>query len=129
MITAYVVGISGHYEGEDIEIRYSIYDNEEIVCKKSILKEYKKPAVVNLFVLIKLLEELEQYIDREIMIVMNDTAVNEQIRGTSTSKNKDVLKTASIAREKIKEFRNSVIIKDISNDQVELAKWNDILKP
>lgn len=129
MITAYMVGISGYYEGEDIEIRYRIYDNEELVCEKSILKEYKKPAIVNLFSLITLLNELEKYTDREIVIVVNDAALIEQIRGTSTSKNKDVLKTASIARERIKEFRKPIVIKDISNDKVELAKWNDILKP
>jgi hypothetical protein len=129
MIRAYMVGISGHYEGEDIEIRYSIYDNEELVCRKSILKEYKKPAIVNLFSLIVLLKELEKYMDREIVIVVNDAALIEQIKGTSTSKNKDVLKTAGIAREKIKEFKNSIVIKDISNDKLELVKWDDILQP
>ncbi len=129
MITAYMVGISGYYEGEDIEVRYVIYDNQELVCKESILKEYKKPAIVNLFSLITLLEELENYVDSEIVIVVNDPALIEQIKGTSTSKNKDVLKRASIAREKIKEFETSIVIKDISNDKLELAKWNDILQP
>jgi hypothetical protein len=129
MITAYLAGISGYYEGEDIEVRYRIYDNQELVCKKSKLKEYKKPVVVGLFALTILLKELERYKDSEITIVINDPALNEQIKGTSTSKNKDVLKGTSIAREKIKEFRNTVTIKDVSNDKVELAKWNDILKP
>ncbi|WP_053956401.1 hypothetical protein [Inediibacterium massiliense] len=129
MITAYVVGISGYHEDEDIEIRYSIYDNQELVCKKSILKEYKKPAVVSLFALIEVLAELEKYEDQEITIVINDAALNEQIRGTSTSKNKYVLKTASMTREKIKEFKNPIIIKDVSNDRVERSKWNEILQP
>lgn len=76
----------------------------------------------------KLLKELEQYLEREITIVVNNTALNEQIKGTSTTQNKDVIKTASIVREKIKEFRN-LIINDSSKDKVGLAKWNDILKP
>ncbi|SCY75408.1 hypothetical protein [Alkaliphilus peptidifermentans] len=129
MITAYLVAISGYYEGEDIEIRYRIYDDGELVSKKSILKEYKKPAVVNLYALITLLKELEIYMDKEIVIIINDAALIELIRGTSTSKNKDVLKTARIAREKLNEFKTSINIKDVSNDKVELAKWNDILKP
>lgn len=129
MITAYLVGISGYYEGEDIEIRYSLYDQREQLCKKSILKEYKKPAVVSLFALITLLEELERYIDSEITIVVNDAALNEQIKGTSTTRNKEVLKMARMAREKMKEFKNTLIVRDISNDRVELAKWNDILQP
>lgn len=129
MITAYLTGISGYYEGEDIEVRYRIYDNDELVCKKSRLKEYKKPVVVGLFSLMTLLKELEKYRDSEITIVINDPALNEQIKGTSTSQNKEVIKAASMAREKIKGFRNTVIVKDISNDKVGLAKWNDILTP
>lgn len=128
MIKAYLTGISGHYEGEDIEVRYCIYDKDELVYKKSILEEYKKPAVVSLFALIMLLKELEKYVDREIVVMVNDAALIEQIKGTSTTKNKDVLKTARIAREKVKEFKNSVIIKDISNDKVEISKWNDLLQ-
>ncbi|SMB95282.1 hypothetical protein SAMN00017405_0365 [Desulfonispora thiosulfatigenes DSM 11270] len=128
MITAYVVAIPSYYEGEDIEISYCIYDNQNLMCKKSILKEYKKPAIVNLIALREVLKELEQYMDRKIVIVMNDTALNEQISGTSTSKNKDVLKMASIVREKIKKFTNPIIIKDVSNNREELVKWNDILK-
>ncbi|SET34493.1 hypothetical protein SAMN05660297_02117 [Natronincola peptidivorans] len=129
MITAYMAGITGYYEGEDIEIRYSIYDKEELVCKKTVLKEYQKPAIVSLIALMTLFEELEKYVDREITIMINDAALNEQIRGTSTSKNKAVLKTARIAREKMKEFKNTVIIKDVSNDSAELEKWNKILQP
>ncbi|AKL96485.1 hypothetical protein CACET_c30410 [Clostridium aceticum] len=128
MITAYLVGISGHYEGEDIEIRYCIYDNEELVSKKSILEEYKKPGIVSLFALTMLLKELEKYIDREIIVKVNDAALVEQMQGTSTTKNKEVLKAARIAREKVNTFEHPVIVKDISNDIVELAKWNDLLQ-
>lgn len=129
MITAYLAGISGYYEGEDIEIRYRIYQDEALVSKKTVLKEYKKPAIVSLFSLITLLKELEGYRGQEIIIVVNDAAINEQIKGTSTTKNKDVLKTASIAREKLKEFHNLVQIKDVSNDKAALAEWNEILQP
>ena len=39
MINAYVVGITNHYEGEDIEVRYSIYDEQELLSKRSFFKE------------------------------------------------------------------------------------------
>ncbi|MCC5911054.1 MAG: hypothetical protein JJT76_11525 [Clostridiaceae bacterium] len=129
MIKAYFVGISTHYEGEDIEVRYSIYEDQELVCKKSVLREYEKPAIVNQVALVALLKELEKYMDQEIVVIMNDAALNEQIRGTSQTKNKDVLKMLRFTKERISKFNNSITIKDVSNDKVELAKWNEVLKP
>ncbi len=129
MITVYVVGIAAYHESEDIEIRYSIYDQEELLCQKKIVKEYEKPVVVSLIAFMTVLDELENYTHHEINIVVNDAALQEQIKGTSTSKNQDVQRMASKARKKIKKFVNPIHIKDISNDRVEIAKWNSILQP
>ncbi|MBU5676128.1 hypothetical protein KQI88_06835 [Alkaliphilus sp. MSJ-5] len=129
MITVYLAGISAYYEGEDIEIRYRIYNGEDLILKESLLKDYKKPAVVGPFALLTVLKELEKYQDDEITIIVNDPALNELIRGTSTTKNAGVLKMINMAKDRLNRFKNSVKIKDISNDKVELAKWDDILKP
>jgi len=129
MIKAYLAGISTHYEGEDIEIRYQIFSNEELVDKKSIFIEYKKPAIVGQIALITLLKELERYIGNEITIFINDPALNEQIRGTTSTKNKDVLKMARLTREELDKFENWVTITDVSTNSKELGKWNEILKP
>ncbi|SNT02497.1 hypothetical protein SAMN05446037_103414 [Anaerovirgula multivorans] len=129
MIKAYVVGISTHYENEDIEIRYRIYKDQELVCEKSIFQEFKKPLVVSHVALLTLLKELEKYTEYEITIVINDAALNEQIRGTSKTKNKDVLKMANIVREELNKFKGSVTVKDVSGNPAELMEWNDILQP
>lgn len=129
MIEAYVVGISTHYENEDIEIRYRIYKDQELVCEKSIFQEFRKPLVVSHVALLNLLKELEKYMEDEIKIIINDAALNEQIRGTSKTKNKNVLKMATIVREELNKFKGSVIVKDVSANPTELMKWNDILQP
>ena len=128
MIKAYLAGISSQYEGEDIEVRYRIYEDQELLCKESVMMEYKKPAVVGQVALVRLLKELEKYNGKEIVIIINDAALNEIIRGTSTTKNKDVLKMARDTREELIRFGNAVI-KDVSGDRVELAKWNKVLQP
>lgn len=127
MITAYLAGISSCFEGEDIEIRYSIYDNEEQVCSESFFREYEKPAVVGLVALMDLLAELEKYEGGDITIVVNDAALNEQIKGTTTTKNGHVLKMSQKVREKIAGFKSAITIMDVSGDGKERAKWNDIL--
>lgn len=128
MLKAYLAGISSLYEGEDIEVRYCIYEDQELLCKESIMMEYRKPAIVGQVALITLLKELEKYAGQEIVIIVNDPVLNEVIRGTSTTKNKDVLQMAKETREFMSKFTNCVI-KNVSVDHLELAKWSEILKP
>lgn len=128
MIKAYLVGISSQYEGEDIEVRYCIFEDQELLCKEFVQLEYKKPAIVPQVALMILLKQLEKYMDKEIVIVVNDAALYEIIRETSTTRNKDVLKMARETREELGRFRDCVI-KDVSGDRTELAKWNEVLKP
>jgi len=128
MLKAYLVGISSQYEGEDIEVRYSIYEDQELLRKESVMMEYRKPGIVGQVALITLLKELERYKGKEIVIIVNDAALCEVIRGTSTTKNKDVLNMAKDTREELTKFGNPVI-KDVSVDRLELARWNEVLKP
>ncbi|MZQ76093.1 MAG: hypothetical protein GT589_08100 [Peptoclostridium sp.] len=128
MITAYMAGISSGYEGEDIEVIYSIYKDEEFVCKDSVFIDYKKPAVVGGFALMALLKELKEYNGEEITVIVNDPALNEIVRGTSTTRNKDVLKMASMLKKKLGEFSPEIEVKDISQDKAGLAKWDEELQ-
>lgn len=124
MIKAYLAAIPSLYEGEDIEVRYSIYEDNELLGKESIKMEYKKPAIVGQVALVTLLKELEKFIGKEIVIIINDGSLYEMIRGTSTSKNKDALNMARKTREKLNKFENT-IIKKIDGNPEELAKWNE----
>jgi len=128
MIKAYLAGISTQYEGEDVEIQYCIYDEQELICKKSVMLEYKKPAIVGQVALLTLLNEMGQYRAQEIIIVVNDSAINHIINETTATKNEDVKNMARRMKKKLSQFEN-VVIKDVSGDYEELVKWNDILKP
>ncbi|MFZ7131847.1 MAG: hypothetical protein ACOWWR_05765 [Eubacteriales bacterium] len=128
MITAYLTGIPAYYEGEDIEIRYSIYDGNEVLCKKSLYSDYIKPAIVGLKALITLFEELENYDSDKIEIIINDAALNELVRGTSTTKNGEVLKLASMAKRKLKRLSKEINIHDISNNHSKILLWDKALK-
>ncbi len=128
MITAYLVGISTYYEGEDIEIRYHVFKENNLLFKDSFFESYKKPSVVEHVALLSLLKKLEEFKENEITIIINNASLYEQIRGTSTLKNKDALKMSREVKEKLKKFGQSVTIKDVSNDKVGLKKWKDILE-
>lgn len=127
MIKAYLVGISTQYEGEDIEVRYRIYEEGELLCKESIMLEYKKPAVVGLVAFTTLLKELEKYNNKEIVVIINDGALFEAIRGTLGTKNKDVQEMAKETRKELRKFAN-LDVKNVSGNHIELVEWNEILK-
>ena len=127
MIKAYLEGIASQYEGEDIEVRYSIYEDQELLCKEFVILEYRKPAIVGQVALVKLLKGLEKYMGKEIVIIISDPALYEIIRGTSTTKNRDVLEMAIETRKEYSKFEN-IIIKDVSEDRIELAKWHKALQ-
>ncbi|MBF8984039.1 reverse transcriptase-like protein [Lutibacter sp. B2] len=128
MITAYLLGISTHYEGEDVEIRLHVLKDQELLLKETFFKEYEKPLVVEHVALLELLNRLEKFKEEDITVIINNPALYEQIRGTSTSKNRDVMNMARKVRERLKKFGNSVIVKDVSDDKVELTKWKEILE-
>lgn len=128
MIKVYLAWISTQYEGEDIEIRYRIYEDEELLCKKSVIMEYRKPAVLGQVAITTVLKELKSYIDKEITIIVNDGALYEILRGTSATKNYDVKKMAIQTRKKLERFEN-LVIENVSGDHIEMAKWNEVLQP
>ncbi len=127
MIKAYLAGFSTLYEGEDIEVRYCIYEDQEMIRKEIVMMEYKKPAIIGQVALMKLLKELKKFKNKEIIIFVNDGALYECIRGTSTTQNKNVLKMSSEARESMMKFDNCVL-KDVGGDGEELEKWNKALQ-
>ena len=126
MIKAYLAGISSLYEGEDIEVRYCIYEDQELISKESVILEYKKPAIVGEVALLTLLKELEKFKKNEITIIVNDAALCEFIRGTSTTKNRDIQKLVKKIQKELSKFEK-VYIKDISVNHRERADWNEVL--
>ena len=126
MIKAFLAGITTQYEGENIEVRYRIYEDQNLLSTESIMIEYKKPAIVGQIALITLLKKLKKYMGKEIIIIINDAALYEIVRGTSTTKNRDVIKMASETRKEFEKFGNT-LIKDASKDRAELVEWNKIM--
>lgn len=128
MIKAYLAAIASLYEGEDIEVIYSIYEDQELLCKESVLMEYRKSAVVGQVALIRLLKELKKYRGKEIVIIVNDTVLYELVRGTLTTKNKDILDMERQTRKEILKF-GDFVIKNVSGNHAERMEWKEALQP
>ncbi|NLC03984.1 MAG: hypothetical protein GX787_06885 [Tissierellia bacterium] len=128
MIKAYLTWISTPYEGEDMEIRYRIFKDEELIVKESIFEEYTKPALCGLVSMSKLLKELEKHIKDEIVVVINDGALFEMLNGTSRTKKEEVQYLGHKVRKAIDKFYN-IRIENISGNHLEIQEWSNILKP
>ncbi len=127
MIKAYLAGITSLYEGEDIEIRYAIYEDESLVSKEMIRVHYKKPAVVGAVAFLRTLKALAKYMEHEVTIIVNDAALCEFIRGTGKTKDKDVQRLVREIQSELSKFDN-VLIQDAGRDFKELEKWSEVLR-
>ena len=127
MIKVYLAGIASLYEGADIEIQYCIYDDLELISKKSVKMDYVKPAIVGQVAMITLMNKIKNYKDKEIVVVVNDTVLYESIRGTLKTKNIDVIKMSKETRKKVAGFQNFTI-ENVSADYLALQKWVEALK-
>ncbi|MHC1723823.1 MAG: hypothetical protein AB9836_11555 [Aminipila sp.] len=127
MIKAYLAAFPMLYEGEDIEVRYSIFEDDVLIKKESIFLAYMKPAVVGLSSVITLLRNLEQYKEKEITVVLNDASLYEVLKGASTTKNGDVIKMANQTKRQQAKFQNLFFI-NVTKDKNALARWKEILQ-
>ena len=127
MIKAYLATIPTYYEGEDIQVRYSIIQDQSILKKEYINLDYVKPAVTGLIGMITLVNKLQEYKLEEIEIIIYDAALYELVNGTSTTKKGEILKIASKARRMIKTLKN-LRITDVSKDHSLISDWDMKLK-
>ena len=121
---AYLAGISTYMENEEIEIRYRIYSGDKLVVEKKEFQKYRKPLVVSHFALISLLRELRKMSSEEVEIVIHDAALNEQIRGTSTTKNQDVLKAVSLVKKEMEKLTAKLTITDVTANFEAKTNWD-----
>ena len=127
MIKAYLAAFPTLYEGEDIEVRYSLFQDDIPIKKESIYLEYTKPAIVGLHSILTMLLKLEEYKEEEITIIINDASLYEIIKGCSTTQNGDVLKMASKMKKQLVKFKNLSFV-NVTKDKASLAKWKEILE-
>lgn len=127
MIKAYVSGITSPYEGEDIEIRYAIFEDETLIEKEFLFANYRKPGAVGAVALLKLLKALAKYKQKDITIVINEPALYEFIQGTGNTKNVEIQKLVSDIRNELNKFEH-VVLREVSQRFKELEVWNEILR-
>ena len=127
MIKAYLLGISTLYEGESIEVKYRVFDEDELVIKKNDQLGYSKPAYVGHIAMLRLLKDLKSYMDKEIIIYINDGALFETINETSGTKKVGLLKKAKETRKELEKFENIEIFNIDGNHEM-IKEWNEALK-
>ncbi len=128
MIKAYLTWISTPYEGEDMEIRYSIFQDGDLILKQSIFEDYTKPALCGLVAMTRLLKQLEKYIKDEIVVIINDGALFEMLNGTSRTKKEEVQYIGHKVRKAVDKFYD-IRIENISGNYLEIQEWSNNLKP
>jgi hypothetical protein len=128
MKTIYVLAIPAYHEQEEIVFTYAVYDEKEEFLKKSVVcHEYRKPAIVGLYSIIVLLKEFKQYSTEEVKVIVNDGALIEQLKGTTATKNTDVLKVAELTQKHIQKYSNKITFESVASDYQKKLHWEKML--
>lgn len=127
MIKAYLTATPSFFEGEDIEVIYSIYREGELLTEQKFYKNFQKPAVVEHFSLIEVLKELKKLDDKEAEIFFNNPSLMEQLNGTSTLKDNGAKKMIMRINDRIKKLDMHIYFTDISQNQEGMKEWNEKL--
>lgn len=127
MITAYLQSYTTQYEGEEIEINYAIFENDNLIIKNQEWLSYTKPTLVGLEAVLALLKKLDAYKLEEIKIIINDPVLYEQINGTSTTRNSEVIKLVKRVFAKLAKYKNEIQFTDASIDEKNRKKFYEIL--
>ena len=127
MITAYLESFSTQYEGEDIEINYAIFENDNLIVKNKEWLSYTKPVLAGLEAMLILLKKLNSYKSEDINIIINDPVLYEQINGTSTTHNGEIIKLISRLFDIFAKYNNKIIFTDVSIDKEKRKNFFEIL--
>lgn len=124
MIKSYLAAIPSLYEGEDIEIRYTIFQDDVLIKKEADYLGYEKPAVTGLISVLTLLRKLEKYKTQEIIIFINDSSLYEILIGRSTVKNGDVIKMAGKVKKQLEKFEN-LTFDNVYKNKAAMDVWKE----
>lgn len=127
MIKAYLLGIKSLYEGESIEVKYRVFDGDKLIIKKNEELAYSKPILVGHIGMLRLLRDLKEYMNEEIVVYINDGALYETINQTSGTKKVSLLRKAKDTRMELEKFKNLEII-NIDGKHEMVKEWNEALK-
>jgi hypothetical protein len=128
MIKAYLESFSSHYEGEDIEINFAVFEDGKLLEHVKEFQSYQKPALVGQIALNTLLVSLHKFEGQKIQIIINDAAVYEQVNETSTNPNRELITMAKKTRSEIEKYGENLEIYDVSYDYNERVKFSEALK-
>lgn len=123
MLKVYITAIAAYLEGEDIEVLYSIYRDDELLMEKRYFKDYQKPSICEHVAIIEALKEFKEFDDEEVEILFNNPALLEQLRGTSTLRDSKAKNMARRINERIDKLDKHVYLTNVSVDKENLEIW------
>ena len=123
----YVEGLPSYHEMDEMVFKYVLYEDNELLEAKTVYHDYRKPALTGLYAVILLMKEFPKLKNQEVEIIMNEGALLEQIKGTSTTRNRDILKVADLCRRQMSKFGGKLKLVSVSGNHEGKVEWESRL--
>lgn len=123
MIRIYVEAIPAYHEADDMTFKYVVYEEETLVKVETTYHDYRKPALVGLYSIMLLIKSFPEYQNIEVEAIVNDGALIEQIKGTTTTKKKDIIKVAELTRAQLSKYGNKLKVLSVAGTHEKVVDW------
>lgn len=124
----YILETPAYHEMDEMLFKYAVYENDVLVETREVYHEYRKPMLAGLYSIIILMKEFPQYKNQPLEIIINNGALAEQIKGTSTTKNKDIIKVAELVRKQIGKYSSQLEIRSVAGNHDDMVEWKEKLE-
>lgn len=129
MVSIYFESVPGFIEGEDILVKYAIYNEEdELIHSKQFSIDYVIPLISDHAALLAILKHLKKYNDEdEIVFFINNASLFAQLNGHSTIKKEKAIVYCDKIMASVSKLRPLISIEDVSPNHNAMLEWKKAL--
>lgn len=127
MIKIYVLATPAYHEDEEMVFKFAVYKNEKFLKSKTIYHEYRKPVLTGLYSILILLKEFPEFRKDDVQVIVHEGAMIEQLKGTTTTKNGNILKVAELVQKHLGKYSNKIEIVSVAGNHQEKLEWERML--
>lgn len=129
MISIYLESIPGFIEGEDVLVKYAIYNtDDELLQSKKFYIDSVIPLVSDHAAFLAMFKHLKVYNDQdEIIFFINNASLFEQLHGHSTIQRKEAIEYCEKILLAIQKFKPLFSVENVSTDYHAVLEWKKSL--
>jgi len=129
MISIYLESVPGFIEGEDVLVKYAIYNEDDSLIKsKKFYIDSVIPLISDHAAMLATFKQLKVYSDQdEIVFFINNASLFAQLNGHSTIQRPEAILYCDKLLLEVEKFKPLISVEDVSSEYHAVQEWKKAL--